>query len=101
MQLDPRNTSFLHADQVADMDAIERYSKIIGQEIRRVLVVGQYSTHTARRHDHYIGPSRAQITLGFILTGEIKLGALRNEHSARFLSETTHDCRAGPRTPVS
>jgi hypothetical protein len=31
--------------------------------------------------------------LRLILTREIKLGAFRNEHSAGFLSEPTHDCR--------
>jgi hypothetical protein len=77
------------------MDAIERHSKVIGQKIRRVLVIGQYSTYAARRHDYYIGPGRAQITLGLILARQIKLGALRNEHSAGFVSEATHDCRTG------
>ena len=33
--------------------------------------------------------------LGLVLARKIKFAALRNEHGARFLSEATHDCRAG------
>lgn len=77
------------------MDAIERHGKILSQEIRRVLVIGQYSTDATRCHDHCIGPGGGQIMLGLVLARKIKFAALRNEHGARFLSEATHDCRTG------
>jgi hypothetical protein len=85
----------LNADQMADMDAIELHGKIISQETRRVLIIGQYSTDPTRRHDHHIGPGRGQITLGLVLTGKIKFAAFSNEYGARFLSEATHDCGTG------
>ena len=77
------------------MDAIERHGKILGEEIRRVFVIGQYSADATCRHDHDVGPGRRQITLSLILTRQIELAVLCNEHGASFLSEATHDCGTG------
>jgi hypothetical protein len=60
------------------MDAIELHGKIIGQETRRILVIGQYSTDATRRHDHHIGLGRGQIMLDLVLTRKIKFTALSN-----------------------
>jgi hypothetical protein len=73
------------------MNDIKRYREIVGDEFRRIRLIGVNAADLGRGNDHHVGLGRSQKPFRLVLPFEIDLVATGCDHVAAVGNEAAHD----------